>query len=349
MKPLIAITGPTACGKTSLGLSLAKALKGEILNADSVQIYREFNIGSAKPSIEELKEVKHHLIDILDPKESLNAASFSKLAGDLIKDLRSKEVEPIIVGGTTLYLTALIHGLVDLPKANQTLRKKLEELESEELYEKLEKLDSKRAKELHPNDRVRVIRAIEILQSKESVSSSYEDHRFSEILNPSIILVLCRSREELYQRINTRVEQMIESGLVNEVKEVIKKYGREGLHALSSLGYNQVLEFIDGKIKEADLSETIAQQTRRYAKRQLTFWRNEPKKRAWLQEPSQDEGSEALLKSNYTPGRASQEIKDFHVLSCTFDDLVEKIKERQKLESSKVEVWYLDALKVCPK
>ena len=311
MKPLITITGPTACGKTSLGLKLAKALRGEILNADSVQIYREFNIGSAKPSEKELQEVRHHLIGILDSNESLSAADFAKIANTLIKDLREKGIEPILVGGTSLYLTALIHGLVDLPKADLSLRKELEKKTSEDLYQELKEQDSIRASELHPNDRVRLIRAIEILKTEKSVSESYKNHRFSEILQPSIILVLCRPREELYKRIDSRVEHMIDLGLIAEVEEILSKYERKDLHPLSSLGYSQTLEFLDGKISKEKLFENIAQQTRRYAKRQLTFWRNEPKKRGWRQNPLQEEVSASLQKSNFKPGRPSQEVKDF--------------------------------------
>lgn len=343
MKPLIVITGATASGKTSLSISLARKLNAEILSVDSVQIYKKLDIGSAKPSQAELQSVKHHLINTLEPNVKISAAEFSKMSTNLIEDLQKQNKQVLVVGGSTLYLTALLYGLADLPECDPKIRLELESKSNQDLYNSLVKKDPVRAAEIHENDRFRLIRALEILESFTSVSSEYRSHNFSELKFPAIILVLCRTREELYELINKRTKNMLDAGLIDEVKQIIDEYGLQNVPALNSLGYSQTVEYLDKNITKEQLYEKISQQTRRYAKRQLTFWRNEPIKKMWRQSPMQGEGDTSLQKSSYQPNRKSQELKDFNVLSYDLESLSSSLLGKLSNDFSGVEVWYLNA------
>ncbi|MEZ4754862.1 MAG: tRNA (adenosine(37)-N6)-dimethylallyltransferase MiaA [Bdellovibrionota bacterium] len=343
MEQLIIISGSTACGKTKLSLELANKFKTEIISLDSVQIYKEFDLGSAKPSQTELSARTHHLINYASPLDSIDPAAYSALVVEQINRLVNQGRLPILAGGSTLYITSLLHGLDDLPKASPEIRFELEKLENQELYTKLTQLDSERAAELHPNDRFRVIRAIEIKLIESQSDIKFKKHNFSKNNYSAIILILCRQREDLYRRIDARVEGMLAAGLVNEVKLLCSKYEPENLHAINSLGYKQVLDFLKGELSEDQLAEAIAQQTRRYAKRQQTFWRNEPVKRNWLQFPEQGSQTEAILKSDFEPQRKTQVIKDFNVLNLNLNELEVRMRERLEQKPEQVEVWYLNA------
>jgi tRNA dimethylallyltransferase len=279
---LIVVSGPTASGKSAFAVNLAREINAEIVNIDSVQIYKELKIGAAKLSEEEMKGVPHHLIGVLSPAETCNVATYCRLAQNSISEIHARGKNVILVGGTTMYITCLLQGLDDLPDTDKNLRYELESLSNEELIERLKKHDPESLENISGRDKVRLVRALEaFLLSGKAASLSRKEHSLQN--NPdykALILVLCREREELYLRINERAVFMIEQGLIEETEKLILKYGKD-IPALKSLGYSQVVEYLDGKIKKEELAGTIAMFTRRFAKRQLTYWRNEPKKKGW--------------------------------------------------------------------
>jgi tRNA dimethylallyltransferase len=291
---IIVVAGPTGSGKSSLALRLARALNGELINADSVQFYKGLDIGSAKLLDSELQGVKQHLVDICEPDRPIDVATFVKLADQAISQVTARSRLPIVVGGSSLYLKALLHGLADLPPADSKLREVLEARSSVDLYQQLQQEDPKRAAQLHHNDRLRVIRALETCALKlasrgSAASDAHSAHSFSEVRYQALILCLLPDRQELYERINRRTLVMLKAGFVAEVQSLVSLYG-SGIRPLESVGYRQVLEAL--KVEGANteqlaynpgLAAAISQATRNYAKQQYTFWRNEPKKRDWCE------------------------------------------------------------------
>jgi len=283
--PLVIIAGPTASGKSALGLALARELGGEILSIDSVQVYRGADIGSAKPTPAEQALVPHHLIDVVSPDEQFNVHDFVTRAEAAIADMAARGRVCVVIGGTTLYLTALLHGLAELPPGDAELRAELEDERSEDLHARLAALDPTSAARLHVNDRIRVIRAIEsTLHGGRPAALAHGEHRFADVRYPAAIFVLARERLDLYERINRRAAEMVERGLLTETGDLIAQYG-ERLPVLRTLGYAQAAAVLRGELDIADLPESIAQATRRFAKRQVTYWRNEPTKRGWRTVP----------------------------------------------------------------
>ena len=279
--PLIIISGPTATGKTSFSIKIAKEINAEIINLDSVQMYAKCDIGSAKPTIEEREGVPHHLFDIFHPNEKNNAAKFLEYAEQAIQDIRSRKKNVIACGGTMLYLKALLYGLADLPKGDTAIRNELEELSTQDLYEKLIQYDVNSAKKLHPNDRTRIIRALEVyLISGLEASKLQESHAFQQPKFNALILVPCYPRDVLYKRIDERSKLILEMGLIQETQQIINEYGKNA-PVLDTVGYKEAKNYILGNISKDELLPAISQATRQLAKRQLTFWRNEPKKRDW--------------------------------------------------------------------
>lgn len=269
----IVIAGPTGVGKTSLSLKLAKLLKGEIISADSAQIFQELNIGTAKISPEEMDGVPHHMIDILPPKSKYSVGDFQQDVDALLKKMRQTGVIPIIVGGTGLYIDSITEGLSKLPPADKALREELSKLSTEELYSKLESLDSDAAKTIHFNNRVKIERALEVcILSKDRFSvlskKNIKNNDFSFLK-----IALERGRETLYNRINQRVDIMIEMGLIDEVKSVYSKYG-DSLKELNIIGYSEIISALNSEISLEQAIENIKQNSRRYAKRQFTWFRN---------------------------------------------------------------------------
>ncbi|MBN1277033.1 MAG: tRNA (adenosine(37)-N6)-dimethylallyltransferase MiaA [Deltaproteobacteria bacterium] len=277
----IVIAGPTASGKSLLSVDLALALKGEIINADSMQVYRGMDIGTAKPTIEERKGITHHLLDVVDPDEEFNTALYRSLALPMVSDICSRGKTCFVVGGTGLYIKGLIKGLFDCPrtdiKIRETLNKECKEMGSEFLHARLRKLDPESACTIHPNDRMRIIRALEIIILTDSRPSDLKkSHGFNEDNLKALKLCLNVDREELYSRINRRTRAMVESGLPEETENLLKKGYSPGLKAMKSIGYRHMIKYLRGEWSIEETVYRLQMDTRRYAKRQLTWFRSDP-------------------------------------------------------------------------
>ena len=276
---LVVVLGPTASGKTALSLSLAKQFGGEIVNCDSVAMYREFEIGTAKPSLAERAQTPHHLIDCVDPESSMTAGEYARQGRRVLEEIKSRKRLPIVVGGTGLYLRALLEGLFPGPQRSEELRERLREQSSRKgptyLHRVLRRMDAGAAHRIHANDAPKLIRAIEVcLASRQKMSDMWQQGRDSLTGFRILRLGLNPDRTRLYDRINDRARAMFDTGLIEETRELLSRYPRAW--ALSSLGYRQALQFIGGEI---DLPTAIAaaqQAHRNYAKRQMTWFRREP-------------------------------------------------------------------------
>lgn len=275
MNKVIAIVGPTASGKTKMAIEMAQKLDTEIISADSRLVYKGFDIGTAKPTKEEQLLVKHHMIDVVEPEYDFSVADFADGASKVISELHAKNKVPIVVGGTGLYFRILLENY-DMPRveANPKLRAELENLSNEELFEKLSNIDKISAEKIHQNNRVRVIRALEVSLTTgkpfSSIKGVKENKYDVEWVFPEI-----ESREILYNRINIRVDMMIEDGLVDETKNLLLKHGRIK-NLVNTIGYQEIIQYLDGNISIENAIEQIKQNTRRYAKRQLTWFRRNP-------------------------------------------------------------------------
>ena len=280
MPEIVLLSGPTAVGKSAVALEVARACQAEIVNGDSLQVYRYLDIGTAKPDPEERSLVPHHLFDILDPDQLFNATDFQVRADTVIADIRSRGRLPLVVGGTGLYLRALLFGLCPMPEIDAGIRAELVSrlaLEgSAALHTELVRHDAPMAARLAPRDRTRVLRALEtVLSTGKSLAYFQEQHRF---LNPRyrfLHIFLDLEREQLYQRINQRVEDMLKKGLVDEVKGLLEKGFGPELKPLKSIGYRQIIDHLAGRLSLDQAIAETKQATRRYAKRQLTWFRND--------------------------------------------------------------------------
>ena len=278
---VIVIAGPTASGKTGLSVDLALSCGGEIINADSMQVYRGMDIGTAKPTPEERQGVCHHLLDIVDPDEDFNAALYRRMALPLAKGVCARKVPCFIVGGTGLYIRALLGGLVDLPPLDRKFRECLS-LECdrhgvEKIYEKLAEMDPERAKIIHPNDRLRIIRALEIIHQTRCRSSDLlKKHRFGDREFVALKFYLEVERERLYNRINARTEMMLDNGLVNETEGLLKKGYGPHLKSMTAIGYRHIVQYLEGEWSLKKATEILKRDTRKYAKRQMTWFKAEP-------------------------------------------------------------------------
>ena len=274
---IIVICGATGIGKTSVGIELAQTLGAEIVSADSMQIYRYMDIGTAKPTPEELAQVAHHMIDIVDPDEDYDAVQFSKQARDRIEQIARRGLIPIIVGGTGLYIKALLHGLFQSPsvdpKIRIRLRQEAEENGSQALHDRLQQLDPAAAGRLHPNDSYRIIRALETIESTgKSISELHQEHGFEEDPFDALKIGLQMDRRKLYARIDQRVDLMIEAGLVDEVKKLLEMGYTADLKSMQSIGYRHVVEFMSENLSWDECVRTLKRDTRRFAKRQFTWF-----------------------------------------------------------------------------
>lgn len=277
---LVVILGPTASGKTALSLALAQAFGGEIVNCDSVAIYREFEIGTAKPSREERSRVPHHLFDCIDPTAYITAGEYARLARQVIAEINNRGRLPIVVGGTGLYLRALLEGLFPGPQRSEDLRERLRERAgdkgSQHLHRILARLDPPAAGKIHANDVPKVIRAIEVcLASRQKMSDLWQQGR--EPLRGFQIarIGLNPDRAKLYERINARAAEMFDAGLVEETESLINKYGNS-IRPLSSLGYKQAAQLLHHELTRDQAIAAAQQAHRNYAKRQMTWFRREP-------------------------------------------------------------------------
>ncbi|MEI8389744.1 MAG: tRNA (adenosine(37)-N6)-dimethylallyltransferase MiaA [bacterium] len=273
---LIAIVGPTASGKTNIAIQIAKILNGEIISADSRLVYKDFNIGTAKPTEEETAGIQHYLVSIQSPSETYTVGKYKKEAEEKIKEILNKNKVPIIVGGTGFYIKALLEGL-NIPDVDpdEDFRQEMEDLVKnkgkEALYKKLQESDPEMAKKLMPNDSFRIIRALEV--QKISGQKMSESQTVSESEYDVLYCGLnAEDRELLYERINCRVVIMLEQGLIKEVETLIKKYGRT-VSLLKTLGYKEICEYFDGIYTLEEAVAKIQQNTRKFAKRQLTWFR----------------------------------------------------------------------------
>ena len=275
--PLIILTGPTAVGKTDLSIKLSKSLNAEIISADSMQIYKYMDIGSAKVTKEEMDGVIHYMIDEVTPDVPFSVSEFQMRSEKYIEEINKKGKNVLITGGTGLYLNSLIYNM-DFAKsnANNEIREKLEQELAENgidyMHEKLRGLDEEAANRIHKNNTKRVIRAIEVCMSGQKMNDFSKDLRYNEKYKP-IIIVLNRDREVLYQRINKRVDIMLENGLLDEVKELLKMGYTKDMISMQGIGYKEMIKYLDGEYTYDEAIEIIKRDSRRYAKRQLTWFK----------------------------------------------------------------------------
>ncbi|MFD1735901.1 tRNA (adenosine(37)-N6)-dimethylallyltransferase MiaA [Bacillus salitolerans] len=276
---LVVLIGPTAVGKTKLSIDIAKRLNGEIISGDSMQIYRSMDIGTAKITKSEMEGVPHHLIDIKDPTESYSVAEFQQDVRSLITDITNRGKLPMIVGGTGLYIQSVIYDYVFSSIGSETtvrnqLEKELGETGIEPLYEKLKTLDPISAERIHPNNHRRVIRALEIFLTTGKTMTEYQDEQEEDILLYDVALIgLTMDRDKLYERINKRVDIMVREGLVSEVTTLFNQ-GIRDVQSIQAIGYKEIYEYLEGKVSFDEAIETLKRNSRRYAKRQLTWFRN---------------------------------------------------------------------------
>lgn len=286
MEKVIVICGPTASGKTSLSIELAKRIQGEIISCDSMQIYQEMDIGTAKPTQEERQGIQHYLLDCISPEERYSVADYKKDAKKAIREIIEKGKTPIVVGGTGLYIDSLIYE-IEYPNIefDKEYRKKLEERVQaeglEKLYEEAEKIDSLAAKKISKNDEKRILRILEIYHATGRTKTEQEiESRKKPVEYDYHVYALKWDREILYERINKRVDQMLKQGLIEEVKEILKRH-KEFPTAMQGLGYKEVVEYLNGNVTKEEMIEKIKMETRRYAKRQMTWFRKN-KQTIWL-------------------------------------------------------------------
>ena len=280
-KPLVILTGPTAVGKTALSIKLASEIGGEIISADSMQVYRQMNIGSAKIKPEEMGGIPHHLIDILEPEEEFNVCLFEKLALEAMEQIYERGHIPVVVGGTGFYIQALLYQIDFTEEETDTAyRDKLWQLGEEKgnhyLHELLRKVDPKSAEEIHENNRKRVIRALEFYENcGKPISTHNKEQRQKTSAYNSCYFVLTDDRKKLYERIESRVDQMLSKGLVDEVRTLKERGRNASMVSMQGLGYKEILEYLDGRCSLLEAVEKIKKETRHFAKRQLTWFRRE--------------------------------------------------------------------------
>lgn len=278
---ILCVVGPTASGKTDYAVELALKCGGEVVSCDSMQIYKHMDIGTAKPTADEMKGVKHHMIDIIEPNESFSVARFSEMARECIDDILLRGKTPVLCGGTGLYFDSTINNINFIQMdTDEEYRKDLEsaakEFGNEYVYKILKRVDEESAESIHPNNLKRVIRALEIYKTTGKKKSELDKEQLSEPLYDPEITGLMRDREVLYDRINKRVDIMMEKGLIDEVSALIKMGIDANSTSMQAIGYKEIIEYLDGKTSLDEAVDKIKRESRRYAKRQLTwFKRNE--------------------------------------------------------------------------
>jgi len=286
---ILIVQGPTASGKSELAVRLAEQFSGEIVNADSMQVYRFMDIGTAKPSPAQLRRVPHHLLDIVNPDQTFSAADFCREAEKVISDIARRGKRVIVCGGTGLYIRALTKGLMDSPAVDDALRNDLKELADREgsgaLHRRLAEIDPLAAERIHPNDRFRIIRALEVFElTGRPISELRGEHRFGTQRYDYCKIGLIMNRESLYRNIDNRVDMMIRQGFLEEVQALLAAGYPSGLKSMRSLGYRHLCAYLEGRITFDDALQLIKRDTRRYAKRQLT-WFNQDQEINWIEYP----------------------------------------------------------------
>lgn len=304
-QPLIILTGPTAAGKTELSVSLAKRIGGEIISADSMQVYKGMDIGSAKIRPEEMGGIRHYLVDELNPEEEFHVVRFQQMAKRAMQEIYSHGKIPILVGGTGFYIQAVLYDIdFTETEADLSYRRKLEAMASEGqaglLHERLRQVDPKAAEEIHPNNVKRVIRALEYYRDTgEPISAHNETERKKESPYAFACFVLTEPREILYDRINRRVEQMMEDGLLEEVKKLKERGCTREMVSMQGLGYKELLEYLDGECTLDEAIYRIKRDTRHFAKRQLTWFRRE-RDMTWIDKSEYGNDPQRILEAMIT-------------------------------------------------
>ena len=280
-RPLVVLLGPTAVGKSRVAVQVAKHFGTEVLTADSRQVYRGMDLGTDKPSADERQGVPHRLIDLADPDEAFNAGWYRRAALAEIERLYAAKHLPLVVGGTGLYIRALVHGLCPAPQADQNLRAELKKLSEEQgrdrLYAELAEADPEAAARVHPNDESKIIRALEVHRlTGVPMSAVHRQHGFHEAVFTTLLIGLQRPKDELYRRIEERIDWQLAHGMVKETRSLLDRgYGRH-LGAMKGLGYRHVAAHLAGEYDEAEMVRLFKRDTRRFAKRQMTWFRKEP-------------------------------------------------------------------------
>lgn len=304
-KPLIVLTGPTAAGKTHLSISLAKAVNGEIISADSMQVYKYMDIGSAKIRPEEMQGVKHYLVDELLPEEEFHIVRFQQMAKSAMEEIYAKGKIPILVGGTGFYIQAITKE-IDFTQAQQEdgyrqeLERAAEEKGKEYLHQMLEKVDPVSAQEIHANNVKRVIRALEFYHQNQSpISAHNQEQKEHETPYDLVYFVLNVPRELLYKRIDDRIDEMMQEGLLEEVKRLKEMGYHGGMVSMQGLGYKELLAYLDGEYPLEEAIRILKRDTRHFAKRQLTWFRRE-KDTIWLNKEVYDYQEDRILEDMIT-------------------------------------------------
>ena len=299
-KPLIILTGPTAVGKTKLSIRLARAVEGEIISADSMQVYRRMDIGSAKIRPEEMEGIPHHLIDVLEPEEDFNVVRFQELARAAMEEIWSRGHIPILTGGTGFYIQALLYDIDFTENEEGTgVREELEALAAaegpERFHDRLALVDPKAAEEIHANNVKRVIRALEYYRlTGQRISEHNEEQREKESPYCFAYFVLNDERSRLYERIDQRVDEMLRAGLVEEVKRLKEEGCKRGMVSMQGLGYKEILDYLDGSVSLEEAVRVLKRDTRHFAKRQLTWFKRE-RDVVWVEKPEYGYDDEKML------------------------------------------------------
>ena len=286
---ILVVAGPTGVGKTRVAVALARELDAEIVSADSMQVYRGMDIGTSKATAEERAAAPHHMLDVVDPDEDFHAARYRELATAALADIHSRGRRAILVGGTGLYIKILVRGIFEAPPVDQDLRGRYEQeaetYGSGALHDRLKLVDPLLAGRVNPNDRVRVIRALEVFDlTGIPLSQHQEAHGFADALYDTLTLGLRIDRAVLYERIEARVDQMLASGFADEVRRLLQAGFSADLRPMGALGYKQLCAQLSGELTEEEAIRRIKRETKRYAKRQLTWFQKDPAVR-WFEEP----------------------------------------------------------------
>lgn len=282
VKPkIIIVCGPTGVGKTAVAIELARHFNGHIIGADSMQIYKYMDIGTAKPTADEQARVTHHMVDIIAPDEPFDAARYAERARQIIAELSKQHILPFVVGGTGLYIKALLYGLFNSEVFSAQIRAKLKAEAAahgiDTLHQRLRRLDPETAERLHPNDTYRILRALEVVEaSGKAISQYYREHAFAEQPFNALKIGLQMERELLYEHINQRVDAMLAAGFLDEVKALLAQGYAADLKAMQSIGYRHLVDTIQGRLSLNECIRTIKRDHRRYAKRQLTWFNADP-------------------------------------------------------------------------
>lgn len=271
----LVIAGPTGVGKTDLSIKLAKLLNADIISADSAQIYKGMDIGTAKITAEEMQGVKHYMLDVVEPIKKYSVGDYQTAVDNILNEKERENKNIILTGGTGLYIGSITEGLSDLPAGDPVLREELLKLDSEELYKKLMELDPQAAEDIHINNKRRVERAVEVCMLTGDKFSVLSKKNIKNNNYNFLKVALERDREYLYERINLRVDIMLEKGLEQEVRALYEKYG-ENLRKINIIGYTELIEYFNGQVSYEEAVENIKRNSRRYAKRQFTWFKNDP-------------------------------------------------------------------------